>query len=151
MSILPAVSGPESPVEPPQTLLVVDDEPQLLRLLTRIFERRGAVVLAAKDGDEALELFTAHLDEIDVVLLDVVIPPDGVTALLSRMLELREHVGVVLTSGDELPAALGEQLEALGGVFLRKPFSPDSAQAALRRVAAESRRRAGATTSGSVA
>jgi CheY-like chemotaxis protein len=149
MSILPSVNEPESPEEPVQTLLVVDDEPSLLRLLTRIFEKRGAVVLPAKDGDEALALFEAHLEEIDAALLDVVIPPDGVAALLSRMLELREHVGIVLTSGDELPAALREQLEALGGVFLRKPFSPDSAQAALRRVAAESRDRTSGTTSGS--
>jgi two-component system sensor histidine kinase RpfC len=118
------------------TVLVVDDEPQLLRLLVRVFEKRGFRVLSALDADAAAEIFDRHHAEIDAALLDIVIPPAGVEPLLSRMLGLREDVGVVLTSGDELPPALGERLEALGGVFLRKPFSPDVARAALLQVMA---------------
>lgn len=119
------------------TVLVVDDEPLLLRLLVRVFERRGCRVFSAADADEACEVFERHRDAIDVAMLDVVIPPDGVEPLLSRVLGLRDDIGVVLTSGDELPPALSERLEALGGVFLRKPFSPDAAHAALRRVVSD--------------
>jgi DNA-binding NtrC family response regulator len=118
------------------TVLVVDDEPQLLRLLVRIFEKRGFRVLSASDAEAAGALFEAHCEEIGAVLLDVVIPPAGVDPLLSRMLALRDDVGVVLTSGDALPSALAERLEALGGVFLRKPFSPAAAHAALLEVVA---------------
>ena len=116
-------------------MLVVDDEPQLLRLLVRVLEKRGFRVLAASDAIAAAELFEAHRDEVRAALLDVVIPPEGVEPLLSGMLRLRDDVGVVLTSGDELGARLRARLEALGGVFLRKPFSPETAAAALRRVA----------------
>ncbi len=117
-----------------RAVLVVDDEPQLLRLLVRVFEKRGFRVFPAADADEAARIFEQHRDEIDAVLLDVVIPPAGVDPLLSRMLGLREDVGVVLTSGDELPPLLRDRLEALGGVFLRKPFAPDAADAAIRKV-----------------
>ncbi len=118
------------------TLLIVDDEPQLLRLLVGIFEKRGCRVFSALDTREAWTVFEPHRHEIDAVVLDVVIPPDGVDPLLSRMLGLREDVGVVLTSGDELDGALRERLEALGGVFLLKPFSPDAAYEAIARVTA---------------
>lgn len=125
----------------PETLLVVDDERQLLRLLVRVLEKQGFRVLSAVDANEAERLFEDNASEIDAVLLDVVIPPAGVESLLSRILALRDDVGVVLTSGDELDASLGERLEAMGGVFLRKPFSTEAASAALHRAAAAARGR----------
>ncbi len=120
----------------PVTLLIVDDEPQLLRLLVRFFEKPGCRIFTASDAQEAWTVFETHRDEIDAVLLDVVIPPNGVDPLLSRMLGLREDVGVVLTSGAELDEALRERLDALGGVILLKPFSPDAAHEAIARVTA---------------
>lgn len=118
------------------TLLIVDDEPQILRLLVRAFERHGCRVFSAPDADEAWTLFQAHPDDIAAVLLDVVIPPDGVDPLLSRLLGLREDLGVVLASGDALSEDLAQRLDALGGVFLRKPFSPAAAFDAVARVTA---------------
>ena len=118
------------------TLLIVDDEPLLLRLLVHVFEKRGCRVLSAPDSRQAWTVFETHRDEIDAVVLDVLIAPDGVDPLLSRMLGLREDVGVVLTSGDQLDGALRERLEALGGVFLHKPFSLDAAHEAVARVTA---------------
>lgn len=118
------------------TVLVVDDEPQLLRLLIRVFEKRGFRVLSAPDAESAAQLFEQHHVELVAALLDVVIPPARVEPLLSRMLALRDDVGIVLTSGDALPSLLQERLGALGGVFLRKPFSPGAAHAALLEVMA---------------
>lgn len=120
-------------IDPETTVLVVDDEAQLLRLLVRVLEKRGFRVFSAADARAAWETFEAH-PEIDVVLLDIVIPPAGVEPLLSRIVGLREDVGVVLTSGDEPEPALAERLEALGGVFLRKPFAPEVAHDAITRV-----------------
>ncbi|MFP8872251.1 MAG: response regulator, partial [Myxococcota bacterium] len=60
------------------TILIVDDEPALLRLVTRVLEREGYTTLSAKTGDEAIVTFDKHLDEIDGVILDIVIPPNGV-------------------------------------------------------------------------
>ena len=117
---------------PAPTLLVVDDEPQLLRLLVRVFEKHGSRVLPAESVPEADRVLAAHADEIDALVLDVIVPPAGVDPLLSRMESLRDDVGVVLTSGDELRPVLKRRLEALGGVFLRKPFSPAALLTAVR-------------------
>ena len=118
----------------PRTVLVVDDEPQLLRLLTRALEKRGLRVLGAADGNEALAVLEADASCIDAIVLDVVLPPSGVEPVLSRIDSLGEDVGVVLTSGGELPEGLRARLDALGGVFLRKPFSAVAAHDAVQRL-----------------
>lgn len=136
------MSDPESsPAPDAPCVLVVEDDPQILRLLTRLLERRGFRVLAAADGDRALELLEGLSAPPDAAFLDVLIPPAGVDPLLSRIAGLGEDVGVVLNSGDELPPALRDRLEALGGVFLRKPFSPKAAHEALLRVTASAEER----------
>ncbi len=106
------------------TVLIADDEPQLLRLLVRIFERGGFRALAAKDGDAAIEMFEQHVDEIDVLVLDVIIPPRGVAEVLEAVSGRKPSLGLVLTSGDQLSPGLQELLHKQGGVFLRKPFLP---------------------------
>lgn len=106
------------------TVLVADDDAQLLRLLVRLLEREGHVVLQAADSDSALELFRAHVGEIDLLLLDIGLDPHGIEEPLRAMLEARPDLPVILASGDEVPAAISEKLSEIGGVFLRKPFPP---------------------------
>jgi len=127
----------------PATILVVDDEPSLLRLLTRVLERQGYSVLTASDGNEAIDLFDRHLAAIDGVLLDVVIPPNGIGEVLEHMVSARSDLAVILSSGDAPDSAVSERLEKHGGVFLRKPFLP---KALLHLVESElqSKHRAGA-------
>ena len=108
----------------PATILVVDDEPSLLRLLTRVLERQGYTVLTASDGNQAIDVFDEHLDAIDGVVLDVVIPPNGIGEVLEHMVSARSDLAVILSSGDIPGLAESERLEAHGGAFLRKPFLP---------------------------
>lgn len=108
----------------PATILVVDDEPSLLRLLTRVLERQGYTVLTASDGKQAIDLFDKHLEAIDGVLLDVVIPPNGIGEVLEHMVSARSDLAVIVSSGDTPGPAVSERLEAHGGAFLRKPFLP---------------------------
>jgi two-component system cell cycle sensor histidine kinase/response regulator CckA len=108
------------------TILIVDDEPALLRLVTRVLEREGYKTLSAKAGDEAIVVFDKYRDEIDGVILDIVIPPNGVEEVFDHMMAARPGlgVGVVFVSGDEPEYALAEKIELHGAVFLRKPFLP---------------------------
>jgi DNA-binding NtrC family response regulator len=120
-SIIAVVSSEENV---PTTLLVVDDEPQLLRLMVRVLERGKFRVLSASDADEAMGLVEAHQHEIGLVVLDVILPPNGIDDLLEHLISRHGEVPIVLTSGDTLDDAMREQLEACRGVFLRKPFMP---------------------------
>lgn len=106
------------------TILVVDDEPALLRLVVRVLERQRYTVLQARAGDEAIALFDQHQDTIDGVVLDVVIPPNGVGEVFDHMVSVRPDLMVVLSSGDEPADDLAVRIREHGGVFLRKPFLP---------------------------
>lgn len=113
----PGVGGSE-------TVLVADDDEQLLRLLVRLLERDGNRVLSAADSVAALETFHANADQIDLVVLDVGLDPDGIEKPLRVMLEAKPDLSVILASGDQPPDGIQQQLEEIGGVFLRKPFPP---------------------------
>jgi DNA-binding NtrC family response regulator len=115
------------PANSSRTALVVDDEDQLLRLISRLLERSGYRVLAAADAAAARRLFTAHAEEIELLLLDVVLPDgDGAEQLLPEFLEDRDDFEVIAMSGDAAPETLEAMLERIGGRFLRKPFAPKS-------------------------
>ena len=117
-----------------RTILIVDDEPQLLRLLVRVLERGGFEVLSAESGDSALEQIEARGKDIAAVVLDVLIPPRGAAEVLDRLALLAPEAGVVLVSGDEPEDPLRDRVDGSGGTFLRKPFLPERLLEAVRAV-----------------
>lgn len=60
-----------------ETLLIADDDENIRGLMINILEDQGYRVISAKDGDEALKQFSEHRDEIDLMILDVVMPNLG--------------------------------------------------------------------------
>ena len=119
------------------TLLIVEDQPHLLRLLVRVFTRAGFRVLSASDGQLALDVFERHKDDMAAAFVDVGIPPYGVPQVLDGMLALRRDLGIVLMSGDNLDADLRERLAGCGGRFIRKPFAAEAAVRVVREVLGE--------------
>jgi len=108
----------------PATILVVDDETALLRLLARVLERVGHRVLTAADGLDAIAVFNEHRSGIDALILDVNIPPDGIHDVMLHMMGARADLALILFSGDILESPVLETMESHGGTFLRKPFAP---------------------------
>jgi len=105
-------------------VLVIDDEEPLRRLMARVLERAGYEPLTAAGGGEGVRLFRAHAQEIDLVLLDVILPGQGAAEILPLLLDERPDLRVILTSGDALHSDLRSRLEAIDGRFLAKPFAP---------------------------
>ncbi len=103
---------------------MVDDEVPLLRLITRVLEKAGHQVLTAENGEQAMEVFAENQDRIDGVILDVVMPPRGISPVMREMTAARSDLALVLASGDVPPPEIEEEMEAHGGLFLRKPFVP---------------------------
>ncbi|MBD0329696.1 MAG: response regulator transcription factor [Thermoleophilia bacterium] len=121
----------------PATILLVDDEDAVLKLLTYPLERDGLNVLAARDGEEALHRFAA--EPVDLVVLDVMLPKlDGLE--VCRRLRADSTVPIIMLSarGDELDKVLGLELGA--DDYITKPFSirefRSRVRALLRRAAA---------------
>jgi DNA-binding response OmpR family regulator len=102
------------------TILLVDDEESVQKLLTYPLERDGYRVVQARDGDEALARFDT--EEIDLVVLDVMLPKlDGLE--VCKQLRARSAVPIVMLTArdDELDKVLGLELGA--DDYITKPFS----------------------------
>jgi DNA-binding response OmpR family regulator len=102
------------------TILLVDDEESVQKLLTYPLERDGYRVVQARNGDEALARFNA--ENVDLVVLDVMLPRvDGLE--VCKRLRARSAVPIVMLTarGDELDKVLGLELGA--DDYITKPFS----------------------------
>jgi len=119
------------------TILLVDDEESVQKLLTYPLERDGYRVIQARDGDEALARFEA--EQVDLVVLDVMLPKlDGLE--VCKQLRAQSAVPIVMLTArdDELDKVLGLELGA--DDYITKPFSirefRSRVRALLRRAAA---------------
>jgi DNA-binding response OmpR family regulator len=102
------------------TILLVDDEDSVQKLLSYPLERDGFRVVAAKDGEEALERFAA--EPVDLVVLDLMLPRlDGLE--VCKRLRAQSTVPIIMLTArdDELDKVLGLELGA--DDYITKPFS----------------------------
>src|ERR687884_1762175 len=119
------------------TILLVDDEESVQRLLAYPLEREGFRVVQARDGEDALERFATH--HVDLVVLDVMLPKlDGLE--VCKRLRAESNVPIIMLTArdDELDKVLGLELGA--DDYITKPFSirefRSRVRALLRRAAA---------------
>ena len=107
-----------------ETILAVEDEPALRLMLVNGLRRLGYQVLAAANGQEALELWRLHRDSIDLVITDMVMP-GGMNGrqLVARLREERSNLKVILSSGYSQELSQ-EGLQHLNAAFLPKPYTP---------------------------
>jgi two-component system cell cycle sensor histidine kinase/response regulator CckA len=109
----------------PATVLVVDDEPPMRRLLRRQLEALGYTVLEVGGGPEALSVLLSRRGAVDLVLSDIVMPGMNGTELADHILTDCPEQCVILMSG-QVPGGLARigRRERIVPV-LRKPFSPN--------------------------
>ena len=103
-----------------QTILLVDDEDSVQKLLAYPLERDGFHVLPARDGEEALARFAQ--EQVDLVVLDLMLPRlDGLE--VCRRLRAQSSVPIIMLTarGDELDKVMGLELGA--DDYITKPFS----------------------------
>ncbi len=105
-----------------ETLLLVDDDHDLLSVGSEALRALGYTVVVARDGIEALDVYRAEAARISLVILDLSMPRLNGRDTLARMRELQPDVRVLLTSGHALESKAG-RLAAEGAVgFVEKPF-----------------------------
>ena len=117
-----------------KTVLVAEDDDLIRRLISRALEADGFRVLAAADGSEAVREFSANLDEVGCVLLDLTMPTMGGDEALSQLMRIRNDVRVIVMSGhSEMDLAERFAGVSLAGV-LRKPFDLQTLRAKVDEV-----------------
>jgi two-component system, cell cycle sensor histidine kinase and response regulator CckA len=127
------VSGPERS-KGQRTLLLAEDEQAMVLLLKRTLSNHGYHVLAALDGEEAIDIYRRHKDEIDVVLLDIGLPKVAGWEVILKLKEENPNVNVVVASGYIDPAFKAKMHQVGVNDFIPKPYTPDTIIEALQAI-----------------
>jgi signal transduction histidine kinase/ActR/RegA family two-component response regulator len=106
-----------------ETILLVEDEPQVSTLVTRALQKSGYTVVSASRGAEALEILQTSTAHIDLLLTDIVMPGMNGRELADRVKVLRRDIRVLYMSGYSDDAVLRHGVEAATMQFIAKPFS----------------------------
>jgi CheY-like chemotaxis protein len=126
----PAARVPEP--EGSETILLVEDDEGVRRLLATTLARRGFRILDAAGPREALELFAEHGAEICLVLTDMVMPGMNGRELVTRLQTVRPELKVVYMSGYTNDVLIGTGALRPGMAFMQKPLRPDTLAAKIR-------------------
>ena len=113
------------PAKNPRTILLVEDEEMVRRMIRTSLWWHGHNVLEAASGPEAIELAQSHKGPIDLLLTDVCMPEMNGQVLAEQLLDSRPELKVLFVSGytdGHLPPLKAKDTRA---AFLPKPFSPD--------------------------
>jgi len=105
------------------TILLVDDEEMVLGVGVKMLENLGYTVLEAKGGREAVEVYNENKNEVDMVILDMIMPEMGGGETYDKMKEINSNVKVLLSSGYSIDGQASEILRRGCNGFIQKPFS----------------------------
>lgn len=105
-------------------ILIADDEQKMVRALTDLFTAKGYRVICAYDGEEALDKYLEHSTEVDLLLLDVMMPKLDGFEVVREIRATQSLVPIIMLT------ARGEEYDQLKGFsygaddYVSKPFSP---------------------------
>ena len=118
--------------EPTRTVLMVDDDPQILRLMRAMLGQQDVRVLSAPRPSDALRICAE--ETVDLLISDVSMPEMDGNKLAERVLKLHPRVSVLLISGEvnEAPTVRAARVR-----FLKKPFFPAELVRLLREMLAD--------------
>ena len=106
-----------------KTILLVEDEEMVANIGRQMLERLGHRVIVAQSGDEALALYEKRRAEIDLVILDMIMPGIGGGIVFDRIRAIHPQAAVLLSSGYSLNGQALEIMKRGCRGFIQKPFS----------------------------
>jgi len=124
-----------------ETILIVDDQETIWDFLIEALQRLGYSVLLAENGVDAVEIYKNNPKQIDLVLLDMIMPKQGGHSTFFQLKAIDADVKVILSSGYVSPADVNDLLDKGACGFLPKPHRIKDMAAEIRRVL-EGRKRA---------
>ncbi|WDE98260.1 response regulator [Lentisphaera profundi] len=105
-----------------ETILVVDDEDMIWDVLIENLQNLGYIVLLAENGLDAVEIYRENPGQIDLVILDMVMPEMNGREAFYELKKLDDEVKVLISSGFMAENEAGDLIEAGAAAFLRKPY-----------------------------
>jgi len=121
------------PSKPPETVLVVDDDPEVLSLAVDILGGAGYTVLSTTDPRQALRLARTHPEPVHLLVTDIVMPLMNGMQLATEVQVLRPDVKILLISAYRTKETEDFRMRlGLRGLFLDKPFTVAALTGAVR-------------------
>jgi PAS domain S-box-containing protein len=117
-----------------ETILLVDDEKMVVEVTRELLESLGYRVYAAGSGQEALALYMEKRDEIDLVILDMIMPGISGGETFDRLKELNPDIRVLLSSGYSINGEAKDILDRGCNGFLQKPFHLEKLSRKVREI-----------------
>jgi PAS domain S-box-containing protein len=158
--ILPSVAAPENQctteanVQPMNTenkkVLLVDDEPQILQYTCEMIASLGVSVISTQHSDEAIDLYQDQWKEIDIVVLDIVMPKMDGMELLKAMEKINPKIRAIVTTGYALESRISKLLASGQHQFLKKPYTRDDMAKAIAELACTPSKRTNAVKASAV-
>src|ERR1043165_2879636 len=111
--------------EDKKTVLVVDDEPEIRKLVSAMVTQFGHAVMTADSGEHALTLYKKHKLPIELLITDVVQPGMSGPMLADKLTALQPDLKVLYISGYDNTHLVQKYVVEKGHVLLAKPFTTD--------------------------
>ena len=121
------------PVRGNETILLVDDEDQIITIGAAFLSSVGYSVLQASSGEQAINIFEKEYKSINLVILDLSMPGMGGSKCLEEMLAVAPEARVIISSGYARDGALQTSLSQKIAGLLPKPFSRTEMLSAVRK------------------
>ena len=128
------MSSSENSAQANGTILVVDDEPDVLRLIDSILNEEGFEVIQAKSADAAIKAFDKLGHSPDLLLTDVVMPGMSGPMLADQLLQKDPDLRILFMSGYDDRHVVQRYVVERGFRLISKPFTVKSLRAAIHAV-----------------
>jgi len=120
-----------------ETVLLVDDEDSMLEVGGELLKTMGYHVYTARDGAEALEIYNRSGEEIDLVLMDMIMPRMGGGEAFDRIRKMNPAAKVLLLSGYSIDGEAAKILERGCSGFIQKPFNMEELSKTIESILGE--------------
>jgi CheY-like chemotaxis protein len=117
-----------------ETVLLVDDEKMIIEVGEQMLEKLGYRVMVAQSGRQAVDLFREHHDQIQLVILDMIMPEMSGGETFDRLREIQGGAKVLLSSGYSMDAQAQAILNRGCEGFIQKPFKMADLSRQIRQI-----------------
>ncbi len=124
----------EELVKGTETVLMVDDEKDILEVGRELLKAIGYKVLTAIDGNEAIEIYKKNMDKIDIILLDMIMPTMSGGKVFDIIKKINPNAKVLLITGYSLDNQVTKILNRGCDGFIQKPFNLNELSGKIRKI-----------------
>lgn len=105
-----------------ETILIIDDDKKVLNITERALGGAGYRTISADGGEKGVAIFERHADDINLVVLDIMMPEMDGLEVFNLIRKIRPDIKVVICSGFSMDGMAMEMMEGGAKAFVQKPF-----------------------------